>query len=78
VDAAGGLRLTVGSRGQCRSMHLKKTLAAVMIAGTAVLTGCGGTNTDVDRGETNCDGGDTNSQDQNCAETSTPDPAENT
>jgi hypothetical protein len=47
-------------------MRLKTTLAALAIATGTVLTGCGGDNTDLDRGETNCDGGDTNSQDQDC------------
>jgi hypothetical protein len=56
-------------------MRLKKTAAAVLLA--AALTGCAGTNTDVTRGETNCDGGQ-NSQDENCAQTGTPSPAENT
>jgi len=77
VDPAGGLRLTAAPRGQCGCMHLKRTLAAVMIAGAAALTGCAGENTDLERGETNCDGG-TNSQDEDCAETGTPSPAENT
>ena len=59
-------------------MHLKRTLAAVMIAGTAALTGCAGTNPDLERGETNCDGG-TNSQDADCTESGgTQSPAENT
>ncbi|MBB3677033.1 hypothetical protein [Modestobacter versicolor] len=61
-------------------MRLKTTLAALAIAGTTALTGCAGSNTDLQRGETNCDGGDTNSQDQNCSQDggSSPDPAENT
>ena len=59
-------------------MRLKRTLAAVVIAGSAVLTGCAGTNTDVTRGETNCDGGTNNSQDENCTQTGTPTPADNT
>jgi hypothetical protein len=59
-------------------MRLKNTAVAVLIAASTALTGCAGSNTDVERGETNCDGGDTNSQDQNCAETGTPTPADNT
>jgi hypothetical protein len=59
-------------------MQLKRTLAALMIAGTAVLTGCAGSNTDVTRGETDCDGGSSNSHDENCDQTGTPDPADNT
>ncbi len=59
-------------------MRLKTTLAAVLIAGTTVLTGCAGTNTDVTRGETNCDSGNNNTHDENCTQTGTPDPAENT
>jgi hypothetical protein len=77
VDPTGRLRLTVGPGGQCRFMHLTRTLVAVVIAGTTALTGCGGENTDLERGETNCDGG-SNSQDEDCAETGTPSPAENT
>jgi hypothetical protein len=59
-------------------MRLKKTAVAVLIAASTTLTGCAGSNTDVERGETNCDGGEGNAQDENCAETSTPTPAENT
>jgi hypothetical protein len=59
-------------------MRLKRTLAAVLIAGTTVLTGCAGTNTDVTRGETDCDGGSQNSHDNNCTQTGTPTPADNT
>ena len=59
-------------------MQLKRTLAAFLIAGSTVLTGCAGTNTDVTRGETNCDEGDTNTHDEACNETGTPTPAENT
>jgi len=58
-------------------MRLKKTAVAVLIAASTALTGCAGTNTDVTRGETNCDGGQ-NSQDENCAQTGTPTPADNT
>ncbi|WP_222262077.1 hypothetical protein [Modestobacter marinus] len=58
-------------------MRLTKTAAALLIAASATLTGCAGTNTDVTRGETNCDGGQS-SQDENCAQTGTPSPAENT
>jgi predicted small secreted protein len=78
VDAARGLRLTAARRGHPEPMRLKRTLAALVIAGTTVLTGCAGTNTDVTRGETNCDGGEQNSHDQNCTKTSTPTPADNT
>jgi hypothetical protein len=55
-------------------MRLKRTLVALAIAGTTVLTGCGGSNTDLTRGETNCDAGNnSNSQDANCNPgTSTP------
>ena len=59
-------------------MRLNRTLAALVIAGTTVLTGCAGTNTDVTRGETNCDSGNNNSHDENCSESPAPDPAENT
>jgi len=63
-------------------MRLKRTLVALAIAGstalTGGLTGCGGSNTDLQRGETDCDGGDTNSHDENCDQTGTPDPADNT
>ena len=47
------------------------------LTGTA-LTGCGGSNTDITRGETDCDGGNNNSHDENCTESTPPDPAENT
>ena len=59
-------------------MRLKRTLAALVIAGTTVLTGCAGTNTDVQRGETNCDSGNNNTHDENCDQTGTPTPADNT
>ncbi len=59
-------------------MRLKQTAVAVLIAASAALTGCAGTNTDLERGETNCDGGQGNAQDENCAQTGTPTPAENT
>ena len=59
-------------------MRLKTTLAALMIAGTTVLTGCAGSNVDLQRGETDCDGGTTNTHDENCEQTGTPDPAEDT
>jgi predicted small secreted protein len=58
-------------------MRLKNTAVAVLIAASTALTGCAGSNTDVERGETNCDGGQS-SQDENCAQTSTPTPADNT
>jgi predicted small secreted protein len=59
-------------------MQLKRTLVALAIAGSTVLTGCAGTNTDVTRGETNCDSGNNNTHDENCNETGTPTPANNT
>jgi hypothetical protein len=59
-------------------MRLNRTLAALVIAGTTVLTGCAGSNVDVQRGETDCDSGNNNSHDENCAQTGTPDPAEDT
>ena len=58
-------------------MRLKRTLVALTIAGSAVLTGCAGSNTDVTRGETNCDSGDNNTHDENC-NPGTPTPANNT
>ena len=72
------MRLSATGRGHRLSMQLKRTVAAVMIAGTAVLTGCAGTNTDVQRGETNCDAGSDNSHDENCDQTGTPNPSDNT
>jgi hypothetical protein len=78
VDAARGLRLTSARRGHPERMRLKTTLAALVIASTAVLTGCAGSNTDVTRGETDCDSGGGNSHDQNCTQTGTPNPADNT
>jgi hypothetical protein len=59
-------------------MRLKKSAVAVLIAASTTLMGCAGTNTDVTRGETNCDSGSNNSQDQNCTQTGTPSPAEDT
>ena len=59
-------------------MRLKRTLVALAIAGSAALTGCGGTNTDIGRGETDCDGGNTNTHDENCPENEPIDPADNT
>ncbi|WP_222192839.1 hypothetical protein [Modestobacter italicus] len=58
-------------------MRLKRTLVALLIAGSAALTGCGGDNTDLQRGETDCDGGNNNSHDENCEQTGTPDAAGN-
>ncbi|MGY1856551.1 hypothetical protein [Modestobacter sp. SYSU DS0290] len=55
-------------------MRLKNTLVALLIAGTTVLTGCGGDNIDVNRGETDCDAGSGNTHDENCETTGTPDP----
>jgi len=78
VDAARGLRLTTLRPGHRRPMRPKRTLAAVMIASAVVLTGCAGTNTDVQRGETNCDKGSDNSHDEQCAQTGTPNPSDNT
>ena len=64
-------------------MRLKRTLVALAIAGSTALTGtamtgCAGSNTDVTRGETDCDGGNNNTHDENCGQTGTPDPADNT
>ncbi|MGY5882373.1 hypothetical protein [Modestobacter lacusdianchii] len=59
-------------------MRLKRTLVALVIAGSTALTGCAGENTDLQRGETDCDGGNNNSHDESCDQTGTPDPAENT
>ena len=59
-------------------MRLTRTLVALAIAGSTVLTGCGGSNTDLKRGETNCDSGDTNTHDENCTSGSSPTPANNT
>ena len=78
MDPTGRLRLAHAPRGHPVGMRLKTTLVALGIAGSTALTGCGGSNTDLERGETNCDGGDTNSQDSNCQEDQAPDPAENT
>jgi hypothetical protein len=64
--------------GHREPMRLKRTLAAFLIAGTTVLTGCAGANTDVTRGETDCDSGNNNSHDENCTQTGTPTPADNT
>ena len=59
-------------------MRLTRTLVALAIAGSTVLTGCGGSNNDLTRGETDCDAGSSsNSQDENCTE-GTPTPADNT
>jgi predicted small secreted protein len=60
-------------------MRLKRTLVALAIAGSTVLTGCAGSNTDLTRGETNCDqdNGSQDSHDNGCA-TGTPTPANNT
>jgi hypothetical protein len=60
------------------AMRMKRTFAALAIAGTTVLTGCAGSNTDVTRGETNCDGGNGNSHDEHCTQTGTPNPADDT
>jgi hypothetical protein len=78
VDPARSLRLTAARRGHPAPMRLKRTLAALAIAGTTVLTGCAGSNTDVERGETNCDAGTNDTHDENCTETGTPTPADNT
>jgi hypothetical protein len=47
-------------------MRLRKLFAALGIA--AVLAGCG-ENTDLERGETNCDDSNVNSQDAECNQT---------
>ena len=80
MDPAGRLtrRLAPLPRGHREAMRLKRTLAAFLIAGTTVLTGCAGTNTDVTRGETDCDSGNNNSHDENCTPSGTPTPADNT
>ena len=59
-------------------MRLKKTLVALAVVASTALTGCGGSNLDVDRGETDCDGGNNNTHDENCQEGGTPTPANNT
>ena len=64
-------------------MRLNRTLVALAIAAstaltTGALTGCAGANTDVTRGETDCDGGSGNSHDENCDVTESPEPADNT
>ncbi len=64
-------------------MRLKRTLVVLAIAGSTALTGgtltgCAGENTDITRGETDCDGGNNNTHDENCGQTGTPSPAENT
>ena len=60
-------------------MRLKKTLVALAIAGstalTGGLTGCGGDNTDLQRGETDCDAGQS-THDENCEKDSMPAPAD--
>ena len=59
-------------------MHLKRTLAVLAIAGTTVLTGCSGDNTDLDRGEHDCQSSNLDSAGDTCAPSGTPDPAGNT
>jgi hypothetical protein len=54
-------------------MDLKRPLLVLALAGS--LVACGGDNTDVERGETNCDSAGeeaSNPQDATCAETGTP------
>jgi uncharacterized membrane protein YidH (DUF202 family) len=58
-------------------MRWKRTAVALLVAGVT-LSGCAGTNTDVTRGETNCDSGQNDSHDQNCSQTGTPSPAQDT
>ena len=72
------MRLSRTRCGHGLRMHLKRTLLAVLVTGTTLLTGCAGSNTDVQRGETNCDAGSDNSHDQNCDQTGTPNPSDNT
>jgi len=59
-------------------MRLKKALAVLALVASTALTGCAGSNTDLKRGETNCDSGDTNTHDENCTSGSSPTPANNT
>jgi hypothetical protein len=59
-------------------MRLKKTLVVLALVGSTALTGCAGSNTDLKRGETNCDSDGTNSHDKACTPDSTPTPANNT
>ena len=54
-------------------MRLKTTLVALAIAGSTALTGCGGDNTDLQRGETDCDAGQS-THDENCEKESLPAP----
>lgn len=54
-------------------MDLKRPLVVLAVAGS--LVACGGDNTDLQRGETNCDSsgqGAANSHDATCAETGSP------
>jgi hypothetical protein len=59
-------------------MRPKRILVVLAIAGTTVLTGCGGDNLDLDRGEDQCQGSNLQSGGGNCGPTGTPDPAGNT
>ena len=61
-------------RGQYGSMDLKRPLLVLALAGS--LVACGGDNTNLERGETNCDSAGeeaSNPQDASCEQTGTPD-----
>ena len=81
MDPTGALRLTAARGGHRDGMRLKTTLVALAIAGstalTGGLTGCAGTNTDIGRGETDCDGGNNNTHDENCPSNEPIDPSDN-
>jgi hypothetical protein len=58
---------------QYRGMDLKRPLLVLALAGS--LVACGGDNTNLERGETNCDSAGeeaSNPQDASCEETGTP------
>jgi hypothetical protein len=59
-------------------MRWKKTLVVLALVGSTALTGCAGSNTDLKRGETNCDSDGTNSHDAKCTSNPTSTPANNT
>ena len=59
-------------------MRLKRTLVALAIVGSTALTGCGGSNNDLTRGETNCDDDNGGQNSQDTCGPGTPTPADNT
>ena len=80
MGLVGRTGFTRGAAGHAAVMDLKRPLVALALAGA--LAGCSsagtGGNTDLDRGEHDCQSSNLDSAGDTCAPSGTPDPAENT